>query len=320
MRSVSDRGLPEPYRTWIDRSGPLPAGVRLLPRTVDVGTDVVTFLGVGGMFGGMGALMLVLLRPWRLDPVRDGWAPVLIMGAILLALGSVPVLLLRRMVRTLGARADLRRGTLRQGILLGPEGMLVRMEPGGGHAIAADGFVGARLFPPAESKDRRKRTLVVETRDGEVEFFAERLSVGPRGIHDAAREVWPSWREPPPLLKKNRKKQADSRTRRKMWQATYVFVGAMLVVFVALGGVIAIGGESGAKDWFSFAVFLGLLVVAGSVVNLFYRLWALKVSYRCPECGARPVRVFEALPDVHFYCRACNVEWDTGLKELADQS
>src|SRR4029079_12227067 len=86
------------------------------------------------------------------------------------------------------------------------------------------------------------------------------------------------------------------------------------------GGGSRLGGESGAKDWFSFAVFLGLLVVAGSVVNLFYRLWALKVSYRCPECGARPVRVFEALPDVHFYCRACNVEWDTGLKELADQS
>jgi hypothetical protein len=105
-----------------------------------------------------------------------------------------------------------------------------------------------------------------------------------------------------------------------MWQATLVFVGALLVVFAALGGVIVIGGESVAKDWFSFVVFLGLVVVAGSVVNLFYRLWALKVSYRCPTCGAKAVRVFEALPDVHFYCRACNVEWDTGLQELADQS
>jgi hypothetical protein len=171
-----------------------------------------------------------------------------------------------------------------------------------------------------ESKDRRKRTLVIETLDGDAEFFAERLSVGTPGLHDAAREVWPSWREPPPFLKKNRKKQADSRTRRKILQATYVFVGAMLVVFVALGGVVAIGGESGAKDWFSFVLFLGLVVVAASVVNLFYRLWALRVSYRCPECRARPVRVFEAMPDVHFYCRACNVEWDTGLKELADQS
>ena len=294
--------------------------MRLLPRTVDASTDIFTFLGVGGMFGGMGVLMFTLLRPWRLDPVRDGWTPILIMGGLLLALWSVPLLLLRRMVRTLGARADLRRGTLRQGLLLGPAGMLVRMEPGGGRPISEGRFVGARLFPPAESNDGRKRTLVIETLDGDVEFFAERLSVGPPGVHAAAREVWPSWRPPPPLLKKNRKKQSDSRTRRKMLQAAYVFAGAMLVVFVALAGVVAIGGESGAKDWFSFVVFLGLVVVAGSVVNLFYRLWALKVSYRCPECGAKPVRVFEALPDVHFYCRACNVEWDTGLKELADQS
>jgi len=319
VRATSDRRLPEPYRSWIDRSAALPAGVRLLPRTVDTSTDVFTFLGVGGMFGGMGALMLVLLRPWRLDPVRDGWTPILIMGGLLLALWSVPLLLLRRMIRTLGARADLRRGTLRQGLLLGPEGLLVRMEPGGGRPIAAGRFVGARLFPPPESQDRRKRTLVIETLDGDVEFFAERLSVGPPGVHDAAREVWPSWRPPPPLLKKNRKKQSDSRTRRKMLGAAYLFAGAMLAVFASLAAVVTMG-PSTAADWFSFVAFLGLVVVAASVVNLFYRLWALKVSYRCPECQAKPVRVFEAMPDVHFYCRACNVEWDTGLKELADQS
>jgi len=319
VRATSDRRLPEPYRSWIDRSAALPAGVRLLPRTVDTWTDVFTFLGVGGMFGGMGALMLVLLRPWRLDPVRDGWTPILIMGGLLLALWSVPLLLLRRMIRTLGARADLRRGTLRQGLLLGPEGLLVRMEPGGGRPIAAGRFVGARLFPPPESQDRRKRTLVIETLDGDVEFFAERLSVGPPGVHDAAREVWPSWRPPPPLLKRNRKKQSDSRTRRKMLGAAYLFAGAMLAVFASLAAVVTMG-PSTAADWFSFVAFLGLVVVAASVVNLFYRLWALKVSYRCPECRAKPVRVFEAMPDVHFYCRACNVEWDTGLKELADQS
>ena len=318
MRSLSDRRLPEPYRSWIDRSAPLPAGVRLLPRTVDTGGDAFTFLLVGGMFGGMGVLMFTLLRPWRLDPVRDGWTPILIIGGICLALWSVPLLLLRRMLRTLGARADLRRGALRQGLLLGPEGMLVRMEPNGGHPIAADRFLGARLFPPEKSKDRRKPTLVIETRDGDVEFFAERLAVGPRGVHDAAREVWPSWREPPPLLKKNRKKQADSRTRRKMLSAAYLFAGAMLAVFVGLAAVVTMG-PSTAADWFSLVAFLGLVVVAGSVVNLFYRLWALKVSYRCPECRAKPVRVFEALPDVHFYCRACNVEWDTGLKELPGQ-
>ena len=319
MRSLSDRRLPEPYRSWIDRSAALPEGVRLLPRTVDLATDAFTFLGVGGIFGGMGALMFVFLRPWRLDPVRDGWTPILILGGLFLALWSVPLLLLRRMVRTLGARTDLRRGTLRQGVLLGPEGMLVRMEPNGGRTIATGRFVGARLFPPAESRDRRKPTLVVETLDGDVEFFAERLTVGPRGIHDAAREVWPSWREPPPLLKKSRKKQSDPRTRRKMLHAAYLFAGAVLAVFVGLAAVVTMG-ESTARDWFSLVAFLGLVVVAGSVVNLFYRLWVLKVSYRCPECRAKPVRVFEAMPEVHFYCRACNVEWDTGLKELPDQS
>jgi hypothetical protein len=94
----------------------------------------------------------------------------------------------------------------------------------------------------------------------------------------------------------------------------------MLLVFAGLGALVAVGGASRAADWFSLVVFLALVAVAGSVVNLFYRLWTLKVSYRCPQCREKPVRVFEALPDVHFYCRTCNVEWDTGLKELADQS
>jgi hypothetical protein len=315
VRSFSDRKLPEPYRSWIDRAAPLPRGVRLLPRTVDTGTDAFTFLLVGGMFGGMGVLIFTLLRPWRLDPVRDGWTPILIIGGLCLALWSVPLLLARRLFRALGARADVRRGTLRQGVFLGPEGMLVRMEPSSGHPIAAERFIGARRFPPEEARDARKPTLVIETLDGNVEFFAERLSARARDIQQAAREVWPSWR-PPPRLPKDRRKEADHQTRRRTVQAGYVFAGAVLVVCGGLGVVVASGGRSAAADWLALVVFLALLAVAGSVVNLFYRLWVLKVSYRCPECRGRPVRVFEALPDVRFYCRACNVEWDTGLQEL----
>jgi hypothetical protein len=318
VRSLSDRRLPEPYRSWIDRSAPLPAGVRLLPRTVDTGGDTFTFLLVGGMFGGMGVLMFTLLRPWRLDPARDGWTPILIIGGLCLALWSVPLLLARRMVRAMGARADVRRGALRQGVFLGAEGVLVRMEPNGAHAIAADRFIGARRFPPEQSRDTRKPTLVIETLDGNVEFFADRLAAGARDIQQAAREVWPSWK-PPPRLPKDRKQQADMRTRNRTLRAAYIFAGAMLLVFAGLGARVAVGGASRAADWFSLVVFLALVAVAGSVVNLFYRLWALKVSYRCPQCRGKPVRVFEALPDVHFYCRACNVEWDTGLKELSGQ-
>jgi hypothetical protein len=105
-----------------------------------------------------------------------------------------------------------------------------------------------------------------------------------------------------------------------MLQAGYFFTGAILAVFGGLGALVTVGGESSTADWFSLVVFLGLLLVAGSVVNLFYRFLALKLWYRCPQCRGKPVRAFEALPDVHFYCRECNVEWATGLKEMADTS
>lgn len=152
-----------------------------------------------------------------------------------------------------------------------------------------------------------------------MEFFAERLSARARDIQQAAREVWPSWRRPP-RLPKDRRKEADDQTRRRTLQAAYVFAGAILLVLGGLGALVGIGGRSAAADWVALVVFLALVAVAGSMVNLFYRLWVLKVSYRCPQCRRRPVRVFEALPDVHFYCRACNVEWDTGLQELPGPS
>jgi hypothetical protein len=320
MRALSDRKLTEPYRSWIDRAAPLPAGVRLFPRTVDVGHDALIFLMLSAMFGGMGALIAALLPPSRFDPARDGWGPPLLVGAICLALWSVPLLLLRRLIHTLGAAADHRRGTLRQGILIGGEGLLVRMEPGRCHPIAPDEFVAARLFPPQESRGGRKRTLILETREGTVEFFADRLAAQPQDIHRAARAAWPKWRQPGPLLRTDRAKRPDLRTRRKMIHGAYLFGGAMLAVFGGLGAVLAAGGQSSAADWFSLLVFVGLVLVAVSVVNLFYRLLSLKLLYRCPQCRVKAVRAFEALPDVHFYCRACNVEWATGLQEKTGQT
>jgi hypothetical protein len=321
MRALSDRKLAEPYKSWIDRAVPLPDGVRLLPRTVDVGHDALVFLMLGAMFGGMGALVAALMPPWRFDPAETGWGPPLFLGAICLALWSVPLLLLRRLIHTLGAAADQRRGALRQGVLVGAEGLLVRMEPGRGHPIAADQFVAARLFPPKDSQDRRKPTVIVETRQGTVEFFADRLAAPPEDIHRAARERWrEKWKEPGPLLRRDRKKRPDLRTGRRMVLAGYLFAAAMVAVFGGLGGLLIVGGQSSAGEWFSLVVFLGLVLVAVSVVNLFYRFLALKLWYRCPECGGKTVRAFDALPDVHFYCRACNVEWATGVKELADQS
>ena len=156
MRALSDRRLAEPYRSWIDRAAPLPDGVRLLPRTVDVGNDALIFLMLGAVFGGMGALIAALMPPWRFNPAQTGWGPLLFLGAICLGLWSIPLLLLLRLTHTLGAAADQRRGALRQGVLVGADGLLVRMEPGRCHPIAAERFVAARLFPPEGSKDGRK--------------------------------------------------------------------------------------------------------------------------------------------------------------------
>ena len=75
----------------------------MLPRTVDLGSDLMVFLTMGLMFGVMGAL-LVLLPPWRFDPATEGWQPYLFLGAISAALWSVPLLLLRRVLRTVDLR------------------------------------------------------------------------------------------------------------------------------------------------------------------------------------------------------------------------
>ena len=75
MRARSDRNLTEPYRSWIDRSVPLPDGVRLRPRTIDVGHDTVIFFMLGGMMGGMGVAIAALMPPWRFDVASSGCGP-----------------------------------------------------------------------------------------------------------------------------------------------------------------------------------------------------------------------------------------------------
>jgi hypothetical protein len=187
MRAISDKSLPEPYRSWIDRTADLPSGVRLLPRSVDVGGDALALFGLGGMFGVMGALF-VFLPPWRFDPAREGWTPYLLLGVICLALGSVPCLLLRRFVITLRAQADEKRGALRQGILVGPEGMLVRMEPNRGHPIALNRFKEARILPPVRPGRTRNPVMIVETLDGSVKFFAQRLRASADEVNRVAKE------------------------------------------------------------------------------------------------------------------------------------
>lgn len=100
-----------------------------------------------------------------------------------------------------------------------------------------------------------------------------------------------------------------------MMRAAYLFAGSIVAVLGGLGGVLTFGGQTSAGEWSSLVVFVGLVLLAVSLVNLFYRFLTLKLWHRCPECRGKTVRNLDALPDIHFYCRACNVEWITGLKE-----
>jgi hypothetical protein len=105
-----------------------------------------------------------------------------------------------------------------------------------------------------------------------------------------------------------------------MHRAAFFFGGSMLTLFAALGATIAFGDDSPASFAIAVVFLVGLLAVLVSTVNLIYWVVSFKISYRCPECRAKCPRVDEALPDIHYYCRACNIEWDTGLEESTGDS
>ena len=71
-------------------------------------------------------------------------------------------------------------------------------------------------------------------------------------------------------------------------------------------------GEASAAQ--SLAVFISLLCVFASVVNMFVAYGKLCWFYRCPKCRARARRVPEARAGekIRYLCARCQVEWDTG--------
>jgi hypothetical protein len=175
MRSMCDSKLPEPFRSWVDRERPFPAQVRLLPRTVEVFNELGMFVILGIMFFGMDVLMLVMFGPVF---AQGDWGGILPLVGVCSLLALVPLYLLRRLFITIGARRDRKRGTLRQGIFVGPEGVLVRMEPNGCYPIAADRFVQARQRLVGRYVD-----FHIETLDGAVAFYLDRLSVPPEHLN-----------------------------------------------------------------------------------------------------------------------------------------
>lgn len=185
LRPVSDGRLPEPYRSWIDGTRPLPAQVRLLPRTVAVLYELLLFVTIGFGFVAMDILVVLMFGP----VVEKGpWGPIVVVGGIVFLLALLPCYLLRRLGHTIGAWRQLQRGTLRQGILVGPEGVLVRMEPNRCYAIALDRFVTARVEASA-SPGSVPSDFVIETLDGPVAFFLDSSSAPPEQLNQCVAEL-----------------------------------------------------------------------------------------------------------------------------------
>ena len=309
MRSLPDRRLPEPYRRWIDGAVALPPEVVLVPRTIDVAHDALVLAGLTLPMGAIGAFFLLMASHVR--PETDGWVPLLATFSIGLALWSVPILLVRRLARTILASRERKRGALRQGIFVGPEGALVRMEPDRCHPIPAERFVSAKLIPAMRASSRNP-LVAVETRDGTIEIFADRLDGHPGRIVQAARERWPADKQPPRRLKR---KVAIDVTRTAGVVRSAKALGGSIVAFLVGLFALRIGGASWSNPEVKVTVVGLLLLIAAAALYMMFEYVRMRAFYRCPRCRARPERVPEALPAVHYFCAACNVEWESGLQE-----
>jgi hypothetical protein len=186
LRPAPDRNLPEPYQSWIDGAQPLPAHVRLLPRSVAILHDLGMFVVLGVLIIGMDLLVALLFLP--AFAAAGGWVPIAVVVGFCLLLGLIPLYLLRRLCITLSAWRQLKRGTLRQGILVGPAGVLVRMEPNRCYAIALDRFVNATIETSA-SEGRVPSDFVIETLDGRVAFFLDWSSNSPEQLNSCVAEL-----------------------------------------------------------------------------------------------------------------------------------
>ncbi len=190
VRPRRDATLPETYRSWIDPGQPLPDDVRLLPRQIDVGQDLVIAAGLGVPFALMGSFMgAMLAMVLRSAETRSpDLLAMLLFTAVTTGLWLVPLALIRRLVTTIRALNDAKHGRLRQGLMLGPRGLLVRLAPNDCYLVPAEEFAAAKLRVPR--RGRPQRFFRIETRGDAVEFFAERLEGEPDDVNRHEKRVW----------------------------------------------------------------------------------------------------------------------------------
>jgi len=179
MRCVADRKLSEPFRAWIDRGKPLPMGVTLLPRRIDVPGAAWALLCVALPCLSLAAIIGALSHAFLVN--MGSTALFVLFCSILL---GVPIWTAHRLWRTIDASRDQKVGALRQGLFVGPEGILLRLVPNRCYPIPMERFVKAEAWSGGGSDGGEEYTRIA-TLDGPIDFVEDHLTVFAAEVNQA---------------------------------------------------------------------------------------------------------------------------------------
>lgn len=315
MKTSRDSALTPPFRDWIEPSVPLPQHVMLVPRSISIALDALLLVLFGGFFGPFAALMIRAIQLDRAKGEENGDRAWIWMAIIAALCASVVLFFLHRLVVTCRAALERSRGTLRQGVFVGREGILIRLVPNRSLAIPADRFVSARRYPPVESRDPRAARIDIETKDGPFTFMESRCEGGASAIESAVKVSLPNHRAPPVRERADRKRRRDPQARGSLIKLARQIAVAIVIAVVAVLGVTQASEGSPARAASEWVLVAALAWFGVAFALLVPRAWRLTHRYRCPDCSGPTNRVAVVLPKVHHYCAKCNIEWDTGLEE-----
>jgi hypothetical protein len=115
-------------------------------------------------------------------------------------------------------------------------------------------------------------------------------------------------------------KREDARTGKRLYLATRLFVGALVMAGGSLAWVVLSTGQEGGVAGKVPSLFLmasAVLVLASAVTAIvaYHRLWRW---YRCPQCHAPLPRVRDKGMRLRYQCDKCRVEWDTGWDDVPE--
>jgi hypothetical protein len=96
---------------------------------------------------------------------------------------GIPLWMALRLCGSIRARRDQQAGTLRQGVLVGPEGLLVRLTPNCCRVVLMDRFVTAKEW--SGGGEEGTGWLTIETKDGPLDLLAGSLAVGSAAVNQA---------------------------------------------------------------------------------------------------------------------------------------